>query len=29
MSISKVHGRFGNVNATIVYNAADVTKSTR
>jgi len=28
MSISKVHGRFGNVKATIVYNEADVTKST-
>lgn len=28
MSVSKVHGRFGNVNATIVYNEADVTKST-
>lgn len=28
MSVSKVHGRFGNVNATIVYNQADVTKST-
>lgn len=27
MSISKVHGRFGNVNATIQYNEADVTKS--
>jgi polyisoprenoid-binding protein YceI len=28
MSVSKVHGRFGAVNATIVYNEADVTKST-
>ena len=28
MSISKVHGRFGNVKATIQYNEADVTKST-
>ena len=28
MSVSKIHGRFGNVNATIVYNEADVTKST-
>ncbi len=28
MSVSKVHGRFGNVKATIVYNEADVTKST-
>jgi polyisoprenoid-binding protein YceI len=28
MSVSKVHGRFGQVKATIVYNAADVTKST-
>jgi polyisoprenoid-binding protein YceI len=28
LSISNVHGRFGNVNATIVYNEADVTKST-
>jgi polyisoprenoid-binding protein YceI len=28
MSVSNVHGRFGNVNATIVYNEADVTKST-
>jgi polyisoprenoid-binding protein YceI len=27
MSISKVHGRFGGVNATIQYNEADVTKS--
>jgi polyisoprenoid-binding protein YceI len=27
MSISKVHGRFGNVNATIQYNADDITKS--
>jgi polyisoprenoid-binding protein YceI len=27
MSVSKVHGRFGNVNAAIQYNAADVTKS--
>jgi polyisoprenoid-binding protein YceI len=28
MSVSKVHGRFGAVNATIIYNEADVTKST-
>jgi polyisoprenoid-binding protein YceI len=28
MSVSKIHGRFGNVNASIVYNEADVTKST-
>jgi polyisoprenoid-binding protein YceI len=28
LSISKVHGSFGKVAATIVYNAADVTKST-
>ena len=28
LSVSKVHGRFGAVNATIVYNEADVTKST-
>jgi polyisoprenoid-binding protein YceI len=28
LSVSKVHGRFGNVKATIVYNDADVTKST-
>jgi len=28
MSISNVHGRFGKVAATIVYNEADVTKST-
>ncbi|MGC9224368.1 MAG: YceI family protein [Terracidiphilus sp.] len=28
MSVSKVHGRFGGVKATIVYNQADVTKST-
>jgi polyisoprenoid-binding protein YceI len=28
MSVSKVRGRFGAVNATIVYNEADVTKST-
>jgi len=27
MSVSKVHGRFGNVNATIHLNAADITKS--
>jgi len=27
-SVSKVHGRFGNVKATVVYNEADVTKST-
>ena len=26
--VSNVHGRFGNVVATLVYNAADVTKST-
>jgi polyisoprenoid-binding protein YceI len=26
--VSNVHGRFGNVAATLVYNAADVTKST-
>ena len=26
--VSNVHGRFGNVNATLVYNEADVTKST-
>jgi len=28
LSVSKIHGRFGNVNATIVYNEGDVTKST-
>jgi polyisoprenoid-binding protein YceI len=28
MTVSKVHGRFGNVKATIAYNEADVTKST-
>jgi polyisoprenoid-binding protein YceI len=28
MSVSKVHGRFGDVNATIVYNESDVSKST-
>jgi polyisoprenoid-binding protein YceI len=28
MSVSKIHGRFGNVKATIIYNQADVTKST-
>jgi polyisoprenoid-binding protein YceI len=28
LSVSKVHGRFGAVNATIVYNEADPTKST-
>ena len=28
MSVSKIHGHFGNVKATIVYNDADVTKST-
>jgi polyisoprenoid-binding protein YceI len=28
MSVSNVHGRFGNVAATILYNEADVTKST-
>jgi polyisoprenoid-binding protein YceI len=28
LSVSRVHGRFGNVKATIVYNEADVTKST-
>jgi polyisoprenoid-binding protein YceI len=27
MSVSKVHGRFGDVNATIVYNEADPAKS--
>lgn len=27
MSVSKVHGRFGAVNATIVYNESDPTKS--
>jgi polyisoprenoid-binding protein YceI len=26
--VSNIHGRFGNVAATLVYNAADVTKST-
>jgi len=28
MSVSNIHGRFGNVNATLVYNEADVTRST-
>jgi polyisoprenoid-binding protein YceI len=28
LAISNVHGRFGHVTATIVYNEADVTKST-
>ena len=28
MSVSKVHGRFGNVKATIVYDPADPTRST-
>ncbi len=28
LTVSKVHGRFGQVKATIVYNEADVTKST-
>ena len=28
MSVSKVHGRFGKVAATIVFNDADITKST-
>ena len=28
MSVSNVHGRFGKVAATLVYNEADVTKST-
>jgi len=28
MSVSNIHGRFGNVAATLVYNEADVTKST-
>ena len=28
MSVSKIHGSFGAVNATIVYNEADVSKST-
>lgn len=28
LSVSKVHGRFGSVNATLLYNEADVTKST-
>jgi polyisoprenoid-binding protein YceI len=28
LSVSNVHGRFGNVAATIVYNEADITKST-
>ena len=27
-SVSKIHGHFGNVKATIVYNETDVTKST-
>jgi polyisoprenoid-binding protein YceI len=28
MTVSKVHGRFGTVDATLVYDASDVTKST-
>jgi polyisoprenoid-binding protein YceI len=28
MSLSKVHGRFGNIGGEIVWNAADITKST-
>jgi polyisoprenoid-binding protein YceI len=28
MSLSKVHGRFGNLSGQIVWNEADVTKST-
>jgi polyisoprenoid-binding protein YceI len=28
MTVSNIHGRFGHVTATIVYNEADVTKST-
>jgi polyisoprenoid-binding protein YceI len=28
LTVSKVHGRFGQVNATISYNESDVTKST-
>lgn len=28
MSLSKVHGRFGNIGGEIVWNSADVTKST-
>jgi len=28
LTVSKVHGRFGEVNATISYNGSDVTKST-
>ena len=28
MSLSKVHGRFGNIGGQIVWNDADVTKST-
>ena len=28
MSLSKVHGRFGNIGGTVVMNEADVTKST-
>jgi len=28
MTVSKIHGHFGQVNATILYNDADVTKST-
>lgn len=28
LTVSKVHGRFGAVNATIVYNPVDVTRST-
>ncbi len=27
-AVSNVHGRFGNVNATLVYDEADVTRST-
>jgi polyisoprenoid-binding protein YceI len=27
LTISKVHGRFGNVNATLAYNETDITKS--
>jgi polyisoprenoid-binding protein YceI len=28
LSVSNVHGRFGKVNATVVWNEADITKST-
>ena len=28
LAVSHVHGRFGHVDATIAYNAADITKST-